>query len=86
MIIARIFGWRSAAMNMCSVRQRPMPSAPFSSALTASAGVSALARTPRRRTLSAQSSTRSNRSLRPGFTSGTSSRVTLPVLPSIAIR
>ena len=33
MIIARIFGWRSAAMNMCSVRHRPMPSAPNSRAL-----------------------------------------------------
>ena len=38
MIIARIFGWRSAAMNMCSVRQRPMPSAPNSRALRASVG------------------------------------------------
>ncbi len=28
MIIARIFGWRSSAMNMCSVRHSPMPSAP----------------------------------------------------------
>ena len=54
MIIARIFGWRSAAMNMCSVRHRPMPSAPCSIALSASAGVSALARTPRRRISSAQ--------------------------------
>ena len=34
MIIARIFGWRSAAMNMCSVRHSPMPSAPCSIALT----------------------------------------------------
>ena len=33
MIIARIFGWRSSAMNMCSVRHRPMPSAPSSRAL-----------------------------------------------------
>ena len=86
MIIARIFGWRSAAMNMCSVRHRPMPSAPCSSALSASAGVSALARTPRRRISSAHPSTRSKRALRPGSTSGTSSRVTMPVLPSIAIR
>ena len=32
MIIARIFGWRSEAMNMCSVRHSPMPSAPNSRA------------------------------------------------------
>ena len=76
MIIARIFGWRSAAMNMCSVRHRPMPSAPCSIALRASAGVSALARTPSRRISSAQPSTRSKRSLRAGSDSGTSSRVT----------
>ena len=35
MIIARIFGWRSSAMNMCSVRHRPMPSAPSSRAFFA---------------------------------------------------
>jgi hypothetical protein len=49
MIIAFISGWRSAAMNMCSVRHSPMPSAPSSRALAASSGVSALARTPSRR-------------------------------------
>ena len=38
MIIARIFGWRSAAMNMCSVRQRPIPSAPNARARRASCG------------------------------------------------
>ena len=32
MIIACIFGWRSAAMNMCSVRHSPIPSAPNSRA------------------------------------------------------
>ena len=46
-------------MNMCSVRHRPMPSAPSSRAFFASSGVSALARTPRRRISSAHSSTRS---------------------------
>ncbi len=41
--------------NMCSVRQRPMPSAPKASARSrACSGVSALARTPSRRALSAQ--------------------------------
>ena len=34
---------------MCSVRQRPIPSAPNFRAVSASSGVSALARTPRRR-------------------------------------
>ena len=43
-------------MNMCSVRQRPMPSAPNSRALTASSGVSAFARTRRRRIPSVQPS------------------------------
>ena len=46
MIISRTMGMRSGAKNMCSVRTRPMPSAPNSRALRASSGVSALARTP----------------------------------------
>ena len=57
MIIVRIFGWRSSAMNMCSVRHRPMPSAPSSRAFFASSGVSAFVRTPSRRMSSAQPST-----------------------------
>ena len=82
-----IFGWRSAAMNMCSVRQRPMPSAPNSRARRASSGVSALARTPSVRSSSHQPSTRLEvRRRRAAATSGTSSSVTAPVLPSIAIR
>ena len=39
---------RSAPKNMCSVRQRPIPSAPKERARAASAGASALARTRRR--------------------------------------
>ena len=39
MIIARIFGCRSSAANMCSVRQSPMPSAPSSRARRAPSGV-----------------------------------------------
>ncbi len=54
MIMRRTAPMRSGAKNMCSVRQRPMPSAPKRAAVVASAGVSALARTLRRRTLSAQ--------------------------------
>ena len=46
MIISRTIEIRSAAKNMCSVRTRPMPSAPNSRARRASSGVSALARTP----------------------------------------
>ena len=42
---------------MCSVRHRPMPSAPNSRARRASSGVSALARTPSVRSSSAQPST-----------------------------
>jgi hypothetical protein len=85
MIIARIFVWRSSAMNMCSVRHRPIPSAPNSRALAASSGVSALARTPSVRSSSAQASTVSNCSLTFGSSSGTSSAVTIPAEPSIAI-
>ena len=85
MIIARIFGWRSAAMNMCSVRQRPMPWAPNSRALAASSGVSAFARTPSVRTSSAQPSTVWKWSDTSGSSSGTSSAVTTPAEPSIAI-
>ena len=44
-------------MNMCSVRHRPMPSAPKLRARRASPGASAFARTPMRRISSAQPST-----------------------------
>ena len=47
-------GAAPSAMNMCSVRQSPMPSAPNSRAFAASSGVSAFARTPSRRSPSAQ--------------------------------
>ena len=40
---------RSSPKNMCSVRQSPIPSAPSSRAFAASSAVSALARTPSRR-------------------------------------
>ena len=45
---------RLASKNMCSVRQSPIPSAPKRRAASASAGVSALARTFMRRMASAQ--------------------------------
>ncbi len=53
-IISRTARMRSSSKNMCSVRQSPMPSAPNFSATRASAGVSALVRTPSLRTSSAQ--------------------------------
>ena len=46
-IMACMCGMRSSAKNMCSVRHRPMPSAPNSRATLASRGMSALARTPK---------------------------------------
>ena len=85
MIISRITGSRSSAMNMCSVRQRPMPCAPNSRALAASSGVSALARTLRRRRSSAQPRMVSKSSLICGATSGTAPTITRPVPPSIVI-
>ena len=59
-IISRTATMRFSSKNMCSVRQRPMPSAPKSRATRASFGVSALARTPRRRRASAHSRMRVN--------------------------
>ena len=70
MIISRTTGSRSSAMNMCSVRQRPIPCAPNSRALAASSGVSAFARTFRRRSSSAQPRIVSKSSLICGGTSG----------------
>ena len=55
MIICRTAPMRSGSKNMCSVRHRPMPSAPNLRAVSASSGVSALARTFMRRALSAHS-------------------------------
>ena len=46
-IMRRTTGRRSSPRNMCSVRHRPMPSAPSERALAASSPVSALARTAR---------------------------------------
>ena len=63
-----------------------MPSAPKRRPSRAASGVSALARTPSRRSSSAHSSTVLNWSLISGSTSGTSSTVTWPVVPSMAIR
>ena len=52
-IISRNAAILSSSKNMCSVRQRPIPSAPSSRAFFASAGVSAFVRTCSLRNLSA---------------------------------
>ena len=70
-------------MNMCSVRQRPMPSAPNSRAFAASSGVSAFARTRSRRSSSAQPRIVPKFSSIAGGTSGTDPTITRPVPPSI---
>ena len=72
-------------MNMCSVRQRPMPSAPNSRALAASSGVSAFARTRSRRSSSAQSRIVPKFSSIAGGTRRTGPMMTRPVPPSIVI-
>ena len=70
---------------MCSVRQSPMPSAPNLSASRASAGVSALARTPSSRTLSAQAISVPNSPDSAGSTIGTRPASTWPVEPSMVM-
>ena len=84
-IISRTSSSRSASTNMCSVRQRPMPSAPNSRALAASAGVSAFVRTFSRRIASAHSRIETKSSFSCGATSGTEPTITSPVPPSIVI-
>ncbi len=84
-IISCTIGSRSGAMNMCSVRQRPMPSAPNSRALAASSGVSAFARTRSRRSSSAQPRIVPKFSSIAGGTSRTGPTITRPVPPSIVI-
>src|SRR5450759_1198889 len=80
-IISRTAGRRSATMNMCSVRARPMPSAPSSRAFEASSKFSALARTPSVRTSSAHLPTVSKSSFSATGTSGSAPAKTSPVEP-----
>ncbi len=82
MIISRTIAIRSGAKNMCSVRTRPMPSAPNSRAFAASAGVSAFARTPSDRRSSAQPRNSLKALLSSGWIVSTASSSTSPVLPS----
>ena len=74
---------RCPSKNMCSVRQRPMPSAPNSRALAASFGVSALVRTLRVRTLSAHDISSAKWPEIVGSTVGTWPIMTSPVVPLI---
>ena len=70
---------------MCSVRQRPIPSAPNSRALAACSGVSAFARTFMRRSSSDQPRIVWKSSLIRGGTRLTEPTITRPVPPSIVI-
>ena len=71
---------------MCSVRQRPMPSAPKSRARRASSGVSAFVRTFSTRALSAQSSTRMRYGLNgSGCVTGAAPANTWPLVPSMVM-
>ena len=70
---------------MCSVRQRPIPSAPNSRALVACSGVSAFARTFIRRISSDQPRMVWKSSLIRGGTRLTAPTITRPVPPSIVI-
>ncbi len=101
-IISRTARMRFSSKNMCSVRQSPIPSAPKTTATRASVGVSALARTPRRRRLSAHFRIRSKERKTADcsglsvFSSatcrtsdgrvGSGPRMTSPVVPSIEIQ
>ena len=83
-IMRRTTGKRSGAKNMCSVRHRPMPSAPNSRAAVASAAVSALARTA---SLPLRISSAHCKSVVNSFgglaaASGSSPSITSPVAPS----
>ena len=73
-IISRTMGSRSTALNILSVRQRPIPSAPNCLALIAASGVSALARTPMVLISSAQLKSVRRSLLISGSTVGTSPR------------
>ena len=77
-----ITGRRSVAMNMCSVRQRPMPLAPNSRARLASSGVSALAQTSCPAASSAQPSSLLKSSEKVASVSGTCPASTRPEEPS----
>ena len=76
---------RVSSKNMCSVRQRPMPSAPKPRAVLASSGVSALARTFIRRFSSAQPISFWKSDDSSGSIIGMAPRITSPEEPSMVI-
>ena len=88
MITRRIFGWWSSPRNTCSVRQQADPlGAELAALARASSGVSALARTPSRRSSSHQLEHRLEAARPPARRrAARRRRVTSPVVPSIAIR
>ena len=81
-IMRRTAGIRWTSKNMCSVRHRPIPSAPNSRAVLASVGVSALARTRIRRSLSAHSIKAAKSPDSSGWIVLTSPTMTSPLAPS----
>ncbi len=82
-IISRMARMRSSSKNICSVRHRPMPSAPNLIAARASAGVSALARTFNLRNSSAHFIMVANSPANTGSSIGTAPAKTCPVDPSM---
>mmetsp|Transcript_13827 Transcript_13827/g.58124 ORF Transcript_13827/g.58124 Transcript_13827/m.58124 type:complete len:266 (-) Transcript_13827:1074-1871(-) len=82
MIMRRTVRMRSPEpKNMCSVRTRPIPSAPFSRATAASSGVSAFASTFRRRSASTQDMNKPRSPEMAGGASSAAPRITSPVEP-----
>ena len=75
----------SSSKNICSVLQRPIPSAPKSLAVFVSSGVSELVLTFNFLKLSAQLINFEKSPEISGLTVGTSPRIILPVEPSIVI-
>ncbi len=86
-IMRRTIGSRSSPRNMCSVRHRPIPSAPNWRALAASGPLSALARTASLplRMASAQLRMTANSGGGSAVDSCTSPRTTSPLVPSMEI-
>ena len=86
-IASTICSWRSSPKNMCSVRHRPMPSAPNSRAFARVLGrVGVRAHAERAQLVGPRRARARSARTTSGSTSGTSSVVMQPVVPSMAIR
>ena len=85
MIISLIETMRSASKNICSVRHKPMPSAPNSRATLVSSIVSAFVRTNILRSASAHFINVAKASDNWGFIVATCPLKTCPVIPSIVM-